>query len=86
MLEVLLASVIIGTASYRIWRLIGADTISEPFREQLGPRTLELVSCPWCLGTWIAFLLTFIIDAGHGLPYPVLVGLAAAVVTGKLGE
>jgi hypothetical protein len=42
--------------------------------------------CPWCLGSWLAFGITWATDAAVGLPLPVLVGLAAAVVVGVLGQ
>lgn len=86
MLEVVLTALLIGFASYRLWRLIGQDTITERPREGLDGWALDLVTCPWCLGSWIAFAVTAIVAAVVGLAYPVLVGLAAATVTGILGE
>lgn len=78
--------VLIGVASYRVWRLVGEDNITEPLRERLSGVWLDLVSCPWCLGSWLAFGITWGADAAVGLPHPFLVGLAAAVVVGWLGE
>lgn len=52
----LLLVLIIG-ATARAVRLIGADTISEPFRDRwLTPGSWfeTLFTCPWCLSMWIA--------------------------------
>lgn len=79
-------SLVLGVAAYRLWRLVGEDAISEPMREKLTGWPLKLVSCPWCLGSWIAFGLTWATDAAIGLPAPFLVGLCAATVVGFIGE
>lgn len=84
--EALIWIAIIGVASYRLWRLVGEDSITQPFRDRLDGWPLELVSCPWCLGSWVAFGVTWVTDDLVGLPVPVLVGLAAAVVVGWLGQ
>lgn len=86
MFDLAVLTLLIGAASYRLWRFIGADSITEPLREGLFGKVEEMVECPWCLGSWIAFALTGIVAAVVGLAYPVLVGLAAATVTGILGE
>jgi hypothetical protein len=83
-------AILIGAASYRLWRLIAVDAITEPLRDRWLPHLSEwwdsLVTCPWCLGSWIAFGVTWATDAVVGLPVPFLVGLAAAVVVGVLGQ
>lgn len=86
MLDLAITALLIGFAAYRLWRLIGQDTITERLREGLDGWALDLVTCPWCLGSWIAFAVTAIVAAVVGLAYPVLVGLAAATITGILGE
>lgn len=86
MLEVVLTALLIGFAAYRLWRLIGQDQITERLREGLDGWALDLITCPWCLGSWIAFAVTAIVAAVVGLAYPVLVGLAAATITGILGD
>lgn len=60
--------VLLGLGVYRLWRLIGVDTITQPFRdwvtrvsEYKGEHDMggyrekldELITCPWCLGFWI---------------------------------
>lgn len=82
--------ILIALASYRLWRLAAKDSISETSRRWLfrhSPHWVrELVECPWCLGSWIAFGMTWATDAVVGVQAPVLVGLGAAVVVGWLGE
>lgn len=84
----LVYTVLIGLASYRIWRLLAEDTILEPFRLWLPDWDWigDWLYCPWCSGSWVAFGLTWIVDAVAGLRMPVLVGLAAAVIVGWVAE
>jgi hypothetical protein len=83
-------TLVIGLASYRLWRLVAEDAITEGPREWVLARSpekvRELIECPWCLGSWLAFGVTWLTDATIGVPAPVLVGLAAAVVVGWLGS
>jgi hypothetical protein len=87
---VLVWAVVIGLASYRLWRLVAEDAITEGLRERLleqtPERTRELIECPWCLGSWLAFAVTLAVDLVIGIPAPVLVGLAAAAVVGWVAE
>lgn len=83
-------TILIGLASYRLWKLAAEDAIAETPREWVLARSpermRELVECPWCLGSWVAFGVTWAVDAAVGLPAPVLVGLAAAAIVGMIGE
>lgn len=84
---ILAYTILIGAASYRLWRLLAEDTITEGLRVRFLPgRVEEFLYCPWCLGSHIAFGLTWGVDVVAGLRLPVLVGLAAAVVAGWLAE
>jgi hypothetical protein len=85
---ILVWTLLVGVASYRVFRLIAEDSIMEPVRLRLPDWDWfgEWLYCPWCLGSWIAFGVTWITDATIGLQAPVLVALAAAVVVGWLGE
>lgn len=87
---ILVYTILIGMASYRIWRLIAEDSITEAPREwvlaRMPEKIDEMVRCSWCLGTWLAFGVTWAVDVAVGLRLPVLVGLAAAVVVGWLAE
>ena len=77
-------ALLIGMAAYRLWRLVGADSITAGFREAIEgvPWLWEWVNCHWCSGTWIAFGVTWAADWAVGIEAPVLVGLAAAAVVG----
>lgn len=54
----------LALASYRLWRILGKDSITEPIRAHLDRSAREntrwavwmadLIECPWCLGFWIA--------------------------------
>lgn len=83
-------SIVIGLASYRLFRLFSLDAITEAPREWVYAHTPgwveDLGSCCWCLGSWWAFGLTWATDYYVGLPVPVLVALAAAAVVGLVGE
>lgn len=45
---------LLGLAAYRTWRLVAEDTILDKPRARLRLDESELVTCPWCLGAWIA--------------------------------
>jgi hypothetical protein len=83
-------SILIGLASDRLWRLLAQDAILDDARDWVlvrSPRWVEeMVECSWCLGSTLTFGVTWATDAVAGLPMPVLVGLAAAVVVGWLGS
>ena len=87
---ILAYTLLIGFASYRLWRLVAEDAITETPREWVLARSpekvRELVECPWCLGSWLAFGVTWLTDATIDLAVPVLVGLAAATIVGWLGQ
>ena len=58
---------LLSGAAFRVWRLIGADTLTEPLRDRV-TRLDELerggyrrgldewLHCPWCLGFWVILL------------------------------
>lgn len=81
---------VIGLASYRLWKLVAEDAITEGPREWLLARSpekvRELVECPWCAGSWVAFGVTWATDVVVGLQAPILVGLAAAAIVGLIAE
>lgn len=76
------AAVLIGLASWRLWRLVARDDITEPFHSRLQGWPHRLVDCPWCLGTWIAAAVTFSVDQVHPLPVPWLIAGTAAGIVG----
>jgi hypothetical protein len=81
---------VIGVASYRLFRLFSIDAVTETPREWVYAHTPDWVedlgSCSWCAGSWWAFGVTWLTDATIGLPAPVLVALGAATVVGVLGR
>lgn len=72
LIAVLLALPLLTLASYRVWRLIALDQITEPIRNLILWREgrawawiNDMIGCTWCLGFWIsgsaslAWILTF---------------------------
>ncbi len=59
-----LGLILLALAAYRTWRLLAEDTILDPVRGRIyrwvdpeskrAMRLYEFLSCPWCLGTWVA--------------------------------
>jgi len=61
MLDLLIALVPLTLATWRLWRIIAVDSITEPIRARFlfrdGPLwewVADLVTCPWCLGYWLS--------------------------------
>lgn len=81
--------------SYRLWRLIGKDDITEPGRQFLfGDASgfvrryaRDLVCCPWCAGTWVSLLVTYLVHRYVTMfdPWPLWAGAVACVV-GLIGN
>lgn len=96
-LDALAASLLVGLASYAIWRFIAVDVLTKGIRKRLfSDKHLERtfyqwlkiwLQCPWCAGAWITALVTLSVDifAEHGLPVPLLVFAAARAITGWVG-
>ena len=90
-------ALLIGLASYAIWRFISVDVLTKPIRKKLFTEEhLEhkfyqwmkiWLQCPWCAGAWITALVTLVADLTmqNGLPAPLLVFAAARAVTGWVG-
>jgi hypothetical protein len=65
-LTAILYAVVTGLASYRVWRLVGHDEITEPWlwgplRRNPHPVSQfldTLITCAWCLGFWINGAIT----------------------------
>lgn len=82
---------LIGLAAFRLYRIAGVDSITEPIHGRLNAARnpvarwfSDLVSCPWCIGFWAAFALT---GTGwalgeFGLFDGLVVALAASTVCG----
>lgn len=72
--QLLLTAVIVVGASARLTRLVGADTITAPFRAKLtawtkSTKPAAFLVCPWCSGFWISLLVTYIAWLVNGFPF-----------------
>lgn len=95
-LTLIVWTVLIALAAFRLWRLAAVDSITEPFHGRLRASTHpvaqwfdSLVSCPWCLGFWLATALTWgVWWLAH--PYTAVEAAvmmwAASALTGWLGS
>ena len=92
---ILVWAVVIGLAAFRLYRIAGVDSITEPFhgrlnasRTRVGQWFSELVSCPWCIGFWASVALS-VLGWWAGLyswQEAVLIALAASTVCGITGS
>lgn len=86
-MELVAAVLIAGLAAVWLWTVINMPHgPGVPVRRALQrlPHGRTLVSCPWCLGAWLAFAFYGLLRTGSE-PVQVVVGLlAAAGVTGLL--
>jgi hypothetical protein len=88
---ILVWAVLLGLAAFRLYRIAGVDTITEPIhgrlnasRHPVGRWFSDLVSCPWCIGFWASVALSAA-GAWVGVftwPEAVPVALAASTVCG----
>lgn len=46
----------------------------------------ELITCPWCLGSWVAGAVVLAVDVAVGLPLPLLQWGAVACLVGIIGK
>jgi hypothetical protein len=84
-------AVVIGLAAFRLYRIAGVDSITEPFHGRLNASQhpaarwfSDLVSCPWCIGFWASVGLTALgwwADQ-FGAYEAVAIALAASTVCG----
>jgi hypothetical protein len=78
-------------AAYRLWRLIGYDDVTDWLRRPFEPYTTGWRSsvyngatCPWCLGSWVAFAAVAAADWATSVWLPFAQAGAAAVLVGAL--
>jgi hypothetical protein len=91
MIDVVLWSVLLGAAAYRVGRFIVLDTMFEGTRDRVVDllesrsqklvfgKLLELTRCPFCISVWTSAATTLIADLYVGVALPVLVWAAASV-------
>lgn len=88
-------AVVIGLAAFRLYRIAGVDSITEPIhgrllasRHPVAQWFSELVGCPWCIGFWASVALTALgawadLYTWHEA---VVIALAASTVCGVTGS
>lgn len=80
---ILVEVIVIGLVSYRLWRLLAVDDLTEWFRERMPERVLKPWTCPHCLGFWSTVLVGLVAHfAGLTTSTPWLVVPAASVLVG----
>lgn len=88
-------AVLLAGAAFRIWRLLGVDSILDPWRDRVVKadkareyrQTLdEFLHCPWCLGFWScwAWWCAWLVFP-HGAVF-VAVPFALSTAVGLLGK
>lgn len=78
--------VLLALAAFRTWKLIGHDDLTEPLRKKLSGKTLELVECPWCLGSWVALAWSLAWALAPDATTYAAVPLAVAALVGLIGQ
>lgn len=77
-------------ATYRLTRLVTADSISLPLRIRLESRPFigALVSCSWCLSVWLSPVVAAVavLWPENRAVWVVLLALSASAVTGMLAR
>lgn len=84
-------ALVIGLAAFRVHRIAGVDSITEPFHGRLNASNhpvarwfSELVGCPWCIGFWASVAFTLMLwRAGRCTAREAIaIALAASTVCG----
>lgn len=96
--DIFLWGLVVGVVSYRLWRLLAVDQVTEPARatvlygHRLGSSKAftwlaTMVECPWCLGFWINLGVTAgLVGPLVEWPATVAVALIGSTTTGLLGK
>jgi hypothetical protein len=91
MIDVVLWSVLLGAAAYRLGRFVVLDTMFEGTRDRVVDslesrshklfyaKLLELIRCPFCISVWTSGATTLVTFLTAGLAYPLMVWAAASV-------
>jgi hypothetical protein len=80
---ILVEVIVVGLASYRLFRLLAVDDLTEPIRGRMSERVLKPWQCPWCLGWWCTVAVGLVAHyAGLTTGTPWLVVPAASVIVG----
>lgn len=73
-------------AVYRLAQLVGKDTITQPIRGASSERTTLFLTCPWCVGIWLAIAVVVLTALVPGAWQYAALALALSGVTGFLAE
>ena len=78
---------ITALAAYRLWRLVGRDSLTDGLRARLPEPVRHWVECQWCGGSWVTFAVAVVVIwAGWPAVWPPLFALAAAALVGLIGD
>lgn len=89
LLTVAIGVPLLALATYRVWRLVAVDQITEPIRARfifrdgrLWQWVADLVGCPWCLGWWLSGVasVAYVMVLGLGWWWVVLWPAVSCVV------
>lgn len=92
--------VLLSLASFRIWRLIAVDTVTEQIRYRITrtdeylkgnpaeyrEKLDEFISCPWCFGFWIVLAWWGLWQVWDQAVYVMSVPLALSTLVGFLAK
>lgn len=97
--DIFLWGLVVGVVSYRLWRLLAVDQVTEPARAKVlyGHQLWSskaftwlatMVECPWCLGFWINLGVTAGLVVWGPLEWSAAVAIACigSTTTGLLGK
>lgn len=93
-LPVIFQFILLSLASYRLQRIVTADLWppSLAFRRYVAKRFgkdsswYDLVTCPWCFGTYVTMAVFAVASYSLSVPLPILQAVAAMAVVGYLGN
>jgi hypothetical protein len=85
---ILITTLLIALASWRLWRLTAVDAIFERFRPTREGWFSNLLYCVWCLGFWqviaVTGLVWWLLEPGWHPLTAALVALAASALAGLI--
>lgn len=91
-------TLLVGLATYRLWRMIARDKILDRPRDWFFDKAngdtpvrlwfVEMIDCVWCLGFWIAggLAATVALSSGRSTMEGLLLWLASATVAGLVRQ
>lgn len=84
---ILVETALVALCSYRLWRLLAVDDLTERVRSRLAARVAHVLACPWCAGWWSTVAVgaaAHLAGLTDGTPW--LIIPAASVIVGYLGD